>query len=216
MQEQSLGPYKSTHDLVGFHPVILATPGDPGSSFVQLHTQAVSIERILADLPYGSDLFVRIDGDVARAVSTLTAPGSTLTGLTLEFTLDGEDVAVEFEAEDTTFALAAKRINFAAGVQCASINTANKLVIEGAKTGGRDAADASMSYGEVLITGGTALAALGLTESENYGSGTDERVGAGIYARTFPPGALPQKIELSGSSASSTAPARFWVSGKKE
>lgn len=213
--EQSIGGYKSAHDLLGFHPIVVDTAGAVGAAFVRLYTQVAQVQKIIADVPYGADLVLRLNGTTASATSSLTAPSGSLTGLTLEFTLEGEDYAVEFEAADDTFDECARRINFATGLSTASVNAANKLVVAGQKTGGLDAQKAGYQYSKLEITGGTALSAIGLSSGEFYGSSTDERLGAGIYSRAFPAALLPTKIELSGSSGSTTAPARIWVAGKR-
>lgn len=201
----------SSHELVDQTPRVIATSGAVGAAFVQLETPVRQVERLLVDLPGGSDLLLRIGGAVA-SVSGASAPPTLTDGWTAILNIDGLGaVTTSFLAADNTMALAAKRINYAHGAQVASVDpTTGALVIAGTKTGGDDARRAGYAYGSVVIVSGTALAALGLTAGTTYGTGADLRLGGGVHAHSFPAAALPRKLELSGSVASS----RFVVAGK--
>lgn len=203
---------QTSHDLVDSTPLRVSTPGATGSTFVRIPTTVAQIERLFADIPQGSDLVLRLGGAVARVTSTLSVPSDTLENLTADIAIDsGDAVTVEFEASDTTMALVAKRINYAFGSQVARLESGTgRLVIEGARTGNAAAQAAQWQYGLVDIQGGAALSRLGLTTGARYGAGLDERVGGGPYAKSFPSGALPANLEVSGTSSN----ARFWLAGK--
>ena len=199
----------TTHDLIDVSPVgPLATSGAVGVAFVGVPTPVVQVQRLLVDLATGADVLLRLNGSAALV---LGASGAlTLTdGLTLLFAGDGgSTITAEFLATDTTPLLAAKRINYAAGAQVASVDTATaKLRLDGVKTGGPWARAKSRSFGALDILSGTALAALGLVAGTYSGDGDDLRVGSGAQLLRFPASAQPQRIELSGSASG----ARIWV-----
>lgn len=190
----------TTHDYLDPTPKTVATAGAVGAAFVSWPTSVVQIQRVYGQIPASADLWLRWGGDVASVQSSLTAPSGSLDTLTLVLGVDGvSPVTTTFTSADTTMALVAKRINYAHGAAVASVNTAGKLVLSGTKSGGADAKAASRQYGEILITGGSALSALGLTAATTPATGQDERVGAGPYARSFPSTALPRALEISGS-----------------
>ena len=188
----------------------LATSGSVGTAFTELRHQVVAVERIVGDFKTGADVLIRAGGISAYV---LGASGAlTLTdGWTLLFAIDGgATITATFLATDNTPALAAKRINYAAGAQVASVDLATaRLRLDGVRTGGAGARARSQAFGAVDAIGGTALAALGLVVGTFYGDGYDVRVGAGPFVHTFPPAALPRRIELSGSASG----ARIWVAG---
>ncbi len=200
----------TTHDYVDPTPRTVSTSGALGSAFVQLETPVVQVERLVADFPSGTDLVLRCSGEPAEVVGTVTSP--TIAGNeTITMAVDGlGSVTTVLDADDTTIAKIAKRVNFFHGLQIASVDTSGGLAITGSKTGGPDAAAKGWSHGKIAITGGTGLTALGLSIGTTYGSGEDSRVSAGPFSRTFPSSALPTQIELSGSSSN----ARFWIAGK--
>lgn len=193
----------TSHDYVDPTPKSVSTSGAVGANFILWPTSVAQIQRVWGQIPAAADLYFRWGGDVAEVLSSLTAPGSSLTGLTLVCSVDGgSPVTTTFESGDTTLALAARRINYAHNAPIASIDAAtSKLVLAGARTGGADAKAASRQYGEINITGGTALSALGLAVGTTPGAGTDERIGSGPYVRSFPSSALPRALEISGSAS---------------
>lgn len=189
------------HDYLDSTPLTLATSGDVGTVFLDWPTSVIEIERIIGFVPPAADLIFRFGGAVAEVTSVLNNPSAPLDTLTLTLSFEGgSPVTTTFTGADTTMALAAKRINYAHGAQVASLSTPDGfLVLTGARTGGADAKVAGYLYGEVNIISGTAATALGLTIGVTSGAGTDERVGAGPYARTFPTGNLPTNFQISGS-----------------
>ena len=204
----------TTHDLVDSTPLVVSTSGAVGANFVPWPTSVAQIERVASDapLPLATDVYLRWGGAVASCTGTLSTPSGSLSALTLVLSVDGGNaVTTTFDTTDTTIALAAKRINYAHAAQVASVDTAGKLKLSGARTGSADAKAASRQYGELTISGSsTALSALGLTAGVYSGAGTDERVGAGPYARSFPSTALPRALEISGSCSG----ARLTLAGK--
>lgn len=202
---------ETTHDLVDASPVgPLATPGATGTHFVVVPTPVAQVQRLICDWPTGSDVIIRTGGTPA---SVLGASGalSLADGDTLLLAVDGgPTITATFLATDATPELAAKRINYAAGATVASVDAPTaRLRLDGVKTGGATARSRARAFGAIEIVGGTAVAALGLTVGTTYGDGDDVRVGAGPLALTFPPGASPRRIELSGSASG----ARIWVAG---
>lgn len=200
----------SSHDYVDVTPRNVAT-GVVGASFVTLESPVAQVERFLADVPQGADLAVRLGGTVASVLGSVASP-SIAGGETLELAVDGASpTVVTLQAGDSTVALVAKRINYATGALVASVDsTTGGLRLTGTRTGGADAKTKGWSYGAIALVGGTALTPLGLAAGVTYGAGDDQRVGPGLFAKTFPAGALPRRIELSGSALG----ARFWVAGK--
>lgn len=201
----------SSHDYLDPTPRNVSTAGAVGAAFVTLETPVAQVERLVADIPQGSDLVLRAGGLVAELLGASAAPTFS-GGEQLVFAIDaGGNVTATFEVGDNTVALAAKRINYALGFVAADIDpTTGKLRLRGLRTGGADAAALGWSYGLVKIVSGSAMATLGLSAGSTYGAGFDERVGGGPFAKTFPAGALPRRLELSGSAQG----AKFWVAGK--
>lgn len=200
----------TSHDYVDPTPRDVSTSGAIGAAFVELPTSVVQIERFVASLPPGADIVLRSGGAVAEVLGASAATGfSGGEGAVLAIDAGG-NVTVTFESTDTTQALAAKRINFFFGAQVADTDTAGKLRLRGLRTGGADAAAKGWAYGLVKVVSGSALSGLGLSAGSTYGQGDDQRCGAGPLAKTFPAGALPRRIELSGSATG----AKFWVAGK--
>lgn len=201
----------SAHDYLDPTPRNVSTAGAVGAAFVDLPTPVAQVERLAADLPAGSDLVLRAGGLAAEVLGGSAAP-VFVGGEELVLAIDaGGNVTATFEAGDATLALAAKRINYALGFVAADVDpTTGKLRLRGLRTGGADALAKGWAYGRVLVVSGTALAALGLTAGSTYGQGDDQRLGGGPFAKTFPAGALPRRLELSGSAQG----AKFWVAGK--
>lgn len=200
----------TSHDYLDGTPRNVSTAGAVGAAFVQLETPVVQIERIVADLPASADLVLRFGGAVAEVLGASAAP-SFAGGEQAVLAIDaGGNVTVTFEAGDNTQALAAKRINYAFGAQVADLDTSGKLRLRGALTGGADAEAKGFGFGKVKVVSGSALAALGLTAGSTYGQGDDQRAGPGSFVKTFPAGALPRRLELSGSAGN----AKFWLAGK--
>jgi hypothetical protein len=201
----------TTHDRVDPTPIDVATSGAVGAVFVDHPTSVRQIERIVADVPSGADVVFRFGGAVATVLGSVSSP-SISGGETIELAIDaGDPVETELEAGDTTIAKIAKRINFAHGAQIASVDgTTGKLRLTGVLTGGADAKAKGFAYGEIEIVGGTGLSALGLTEGSTFGSGDDQRVGPGLFAKTFPSGARPSRLELSGTASG----LKVWTAGK--
>ena len=198
----------SSHELIDATPKPVSTSGSPGAVFIEVPTSVMQIERCRIDVPMGSNIWLRWDGAPASVLSSKTTPDS-LTGLTLELAVDtGGTIETTFTSDDTTMALAAKRINYYHGAEVASVS-AGKLKLTGASTGGADAKEAGRQYSLVNVVGGTALSALGLTEGITYGSGLDENIG-GPVEKTFYSGNLPESLEVSGSCSG----ARFMLAGK--
>lgn len=200
----------TSHDYLDGTPRNVSTAGAIGAAFVQLETPVVQIERLVADIPAGADLVLRMGGAVAEVLGASAATGFSGSETAVLAVDAGGNVTVTFEAGDTTQALAAKRINWAFGAQVADLDTSGKLRLRGARTGGADAEARGWAYGKVKVVSGSALTGLGLTAGSTYGQGDDQRVGAGPFAKTFPAGALPRRLELSGSAQG----AKFWVAGK--
>lgn len=203
--------FPTTHDLTDQVPQgALATAGAVGSAFVELRYQVVQVERLWGSLGAGADVLFRFGG---AAASVLGASGAiTLTdGLDIVLAIDGgSPVTVSFLATDNTPALVAKRINYAAGAQVASVDgPTGKLKLDGVRTGDAGAKQRGHSYGAVQVVSGSAVSALGLTVGTTFGSGEDSRKGPGLLIHTFPPGSLPRRIELSGSAPG----AQLWVAG---
>lgn len=201
----------TTHDLIDATPLgALSTSGGIGTRFLSLPTVVAQVQRIVGDFPTGTDVLLRFGG-VAAFVLGASGALTIEDGWTLSLAVDGgPTVTVEFMATDTTPALAAKRINYAAGAQVASVDApSGRLRLDGVNTGGTDARAKGRLFGAVDILGGTALAALGLVVGTTSGDGDDVRVGAGPLVHTFPSGAQPRRIELSGSASG----ARLWVAG---
>lgn len=201
----------TSHDLVDLSPVgPLSTSGGIGTTFVTVPTSVQQIQRVVGDFPTGTDLLLRFGG---VAAFVLGASGAlTLTdGWTLLFAVDGgPTITVNFLSTDNTPALAAKRINYAADAQVASVDPATaRLRLDGVKTGGPGARAKSRSFGAIDILSGSALAALGLVAGTYSGDGDDIRVGSGPFVHTFPSGSQPRRLELSGSASG----ARLWVAG---
>lgn len=201
----------SVHDYVDGTPQNVATSGAAGAAFLKLPTSVVQIERIVADITPGSDLVLRVDGRVASVLGANAAP-AIVGGETLVLAIDqGGQITVTFVAGDTTIAKVAARINFALGLQVASVDLSTGFLrLSGFLTGGSDAKTAGWQAGSVQLVSGTALALLGLTAGTTWGSGRDQRLGAGPFCKSFPTSGLPRLIELSGTSNG----ARFWVAGK--
>ncbi len=200
----------TTHDLIDPTPKAISTSGSPGAVFATVPTSVAQIERARIELPAGSNVWLRWSGAAASVLSSKTTPDS-LTGLTLELKIDnGTTIETTFISDDTTMALAAKRINYYHGAQIASVDQATgKLKLTGVKSGGADAKTAGRQYGEVSVVGGTALSALGLSVGVTNGSGLDEQVG-GPLEKTFSSGGLPTSLEVSGTCSG----ARFMLAGK--
>jgi hypothetical protein len=200
----------TSHDYVDPTPRNVSTAGGVGAAFVQLETPVAQVERFVADLPAGTDLVLRFGGAVAEVLGTSAATGFS-GGETAVLAIDaGGNVTVTFESTDTTQALAAKRINWALGAQVADTDSDGKLRLRSLRTGDAGAAAKGYAYGRVRVVSGSALAGLGLVAGDTYGQGDDQRVGSGLFAKTFPAGALPRRVELSGSAQG----AKFWVAGK--
>jgi hypothetical protein len=202
----------TTHDYVDATPLNVATSGITGLVFTKLPMATAQVERLAADIPPGSDLVLRTGGAVASVLGTTAAP-SIVGAETLVLAVDGgSQFTTTFVAGDTTIAKVAARINFfAGGSQVASVDTATGFLrLSGLLTGGADAKTAGRQSGSVQVVSGTAAALLGLTVATVYGSGDDQRVGAGPFLKTFPTSGLPRLIEVSGTSNG----ARFWVAGK--
>ena len=206
-------PSATVHDYVDRTPINVATQGFPGSAFITLPTSVVTVERLIADLAVGTNLVVRLGGAVAALVGAL-GPFTFVGGETLIFATDnGVSHTATFANTDTTLALVAARINYAAGgVIVADTDPATlRLRLRGSVTGGAAAYAAGFQYGAVSILGGTALSILGLSAGVTYGKGTDLQVGgAECLQIPFPSGAQPQRIELSGTCPN----ALFFVAGR--
>lgn len=200
----------TSHDYVDPTPRNVSTAGAVGAAFVQLETPVVQVERFVADLPSGTDLVLRFGGSVAEVLGASAATGFS-GGETAVLAIDaGGNTTVTFEAGDTTQALAAKRINWALGLAVADTDTTGKLRLRSLRTGDAGALAKGFAYGRVRVVSGTGLTGLGLTAGDTYGQGDDQRVGPGPLVKTFPAGALPRRVELSGSAQG----AKFWVAGK--
>lgn len=204
-------PVASSHDYVDATPRNVATAGALGATFVQLETPVAQVERFVADVPAGADLVARFGGAPAVVVGSVTSP-TIAGGETIQLAIDaGSPVTTTLQAGDTSIALVAKRINYAHGAQVASVDpTTGGLRLTGVLTGGADARARGFGYGLVQVIDGTGLSALGLSAGSTYGTGDDQRVGAGLFAKSFPAAALPRRIELSGTASG----AKFWVAGK--
>lgn len=201
----------TTHDLIDLSPVgPLSTSGGIGTRFVTIPTSVVQVQRLVGDFPTGTDVLMRFGG---VAASVLGASGALVLtdGWTLLFAVDGgSTITVNFLAADNTPALAAKRINYASNAQVASVDASTgRLRLDGVNTGGPGARAKSRLFGAIDILSGTAVTALGLVAGTYSGDGDDVRVGAGPFVHTFPSGAQPRRIELSGSASG----ARLWVAG---
>lgn len=200
----------TSHDYVDATPRNVSTAGAVGAAFVQLETPVVQVERFVAQIPPSADLVLRFGGAVAELLGASAATGFS-GGETAVLAIDaGGNVTVTFEAGDSTQALAAKRINWALGAQVADTDSDGKLRLRSLRTGDAGAAAKGYAFGRVRVVSGSALAGLGLVAGDTYGQGDDQRVGAGLFAKTFPSSALPRKVELSGSATN----AKFWVAGK--
>jgi hypothetical protein len=197
------------HDYLDPTPRNVST-GAVGVTFVALPTSVALIERVVVDVPPGSDLVLRFGGAVAQLIGTAIAP--VFTNETLQLAVDdGSTVTTTFSGSDTTLLAIARRINFAHGQQIADVDVLGRLRLRGLRTGGADAWAKGWSYGRLSVVGGTAVASLGLTTGAVYGQGDDQRVGAGPFCKTFPSGAWPTGLELSGTAQG----ARFWLAGKQ-
>jgi hypothetical protein len=202
----------TVHEYVDQAPRNIATPGAIGESFVQLETPVQQVERLVADLPIGADIVLRAGGLPAVVVGTVAGAIAPAGGEAAVFNVDGQgQVTATLQAGDTSIALAAKRFNYAAGAQVASVDpSTGGLRMAGIFTGGADARSKGWQAGSVQFVSGSALSLLGLSVGTTYGAGDDQRLGAGPFVKPFPAGALPRRIELSG-----TAPgAKFWLAGK--
>ena len=78
------------------------------------------------------------------------------------------------------------------------------------KTGGADAEARGWAAGSVEVVSGSGLALVGLVAGTTYGSGDDQRVGAGLFVKSFPAASLPRLLELSGSATN----LKIWAAGK--
>lgn len=202
----------TSHDYVDPTPMNVSTPSGLGVFFTPLRTSVAQVERIVADLPPGADLVLRCGGLPAVLFGTLVPPAFA-GGETLQLGVDdGSVVTTTFQVGDTTLGLITRRINFAHGAPVAYLDAQGRLMLTGARTGGADAAARGWSYGRLVVAGGSALTALGLVAGTVYGAGDDQRLGPGLFVKTFPASALPRLLELSGTASG----ARFWVAGKAQ
>lgn len=201
----------SSHDLVDPTPRAVATSGAIGAAFVTLPTSVAQIERVVADVPPGADLVMRFGGLPAVLVGSLSVIDAPVAE-TIVLAIDGADpVTTTLTSADTTIALVAKRINYAHGAQVASVDpSTNRLRLAGVKTGGADAAAKGWAAGSVRVVSGSGLALVGLVAGTTHGSGDDQRVGAGVFAKSFPAASLPRLLELSGSATN----LKTWLAGK--
>jgi hypothetical protein len=201
----------TSHDLVDPTPRAVATSGAIGTAFVSWPTSVQQIERLIADVPAGADLVFRFGGLPAVLVGSLSVIDAPV-AQTIVLAIDGADpVTTTLTSADTTIALVARRINFYHGAQVASVDpSTNRLRLTGVKTGGADAAAKGWSAGIVEVVSGSGLALVGLEAGTTYGSGDDQRVGAGLFAKTFPAASLPRLLELSGSATN----LKIWAAGK--
>ena len=209
----------TSHDYVDATPRNVATAGNPGTAFVLLPTAVVHIERFLASVPLGAALVLRFGGAVATvlgSVAGVIAPGGG--NPTLVLGVDGAPSATAiFAATDTSIQLAANRINGALASAGLSAVVAivdpitGGLRLTGLKTGGADAQAKAFSFGAIALSAtSTGLALLGLTAGTTYGAGDDQYVGAGLFAKTFPPSNLPAQLELSGTATN----LKTWTAGR--
>ena len=192
----------TSHEYVDPTPINVGTLGSPGTSFIPLRTSVVQVERLMMDVPPGSDLVLRVGGLVAALFGVSAAP--TFVGgetLVLAVDTDSAPTTTTFASGDTTIADIARRINFAHRAQVAGVDALGRLTLVGFRTGGADARAKQWSYGRLSVGGGTAVAALGLQVGDVYGAGDDQRIGPGPFVKTFPAGALPRLLELSGAAA---------------
>jgi hypothetical protein len=211
-QAQVRDPVASVHEYVDQTPRNVSTPGALGAAFVMLETPVQQVERLVADLPPGTDLILRTGGLPAVVVGTVTGAIAPAGGETLAFQVDGLGaVTATLQSGDTNIALAAKRLNYAAGSQVASQDPiTGGLRVAGQLTGGASAQARGWQAGSVQLVSGSALGLLGLVPGTTWGAGDDQRLGAGPFAKPFPAAALPRRIELSGTSSG----AKFWIAGK--
>lgn len=187
----------------------MSTPNGAGSAFARVPTPVAQVERFVGDFAIGSSGFIRFGGAEAIVLGGNTSPVFS-GGETLDIAIDGQATfTTTFLNTDNTLALAVKRINYAAGAPVASL-VAGRLVLTGTKSGGAGAMQESRQFGLVQVVGGSAMAQLGLSASAAYGKGFDLPIAPGMLVLTFPPGALPTRIELSGSVPS----AKFTIAGK--
>lgn len=199
----------TSHDYVDRTPRVVSTAGAVGAAFSQLETPVAQVQRMIVDLRAGADVVMRLSGAVAKVTGGTSAPTFS-GGETLVLNVDGAgNVTTTFEAGDNTLALAVKRINYAHGLPVASL-VANALTLSGSLTGGAAAEARGWQRGKIVVVSGSALSALGLTAGTTYGAGDDLRLGAGMQQFAFATGALPTRVELSGSASAS----RFVIAGK--
>lgn len=175
----------------------IATAGAIGAEFVDLDVlqelDAIEFLYVRTD----RQLRFRIGAEVAEVLGVGAAFGTVLNGETLTFDLDGVSIVATFVVPgDTTAAAIAARINAACALaglatpRCTVDAASGQLRISGILTG---------AAGEVAITGGTAVAKLGLTGLTDTGAGADVDVD-GPALITFPrfPNA-PERIQVSGA-----------------
>lgn len=193
-------PSATTHDLLNTTNLPpIETSGAVGSTFVDVVTPVVGIERVFGLLGTGSDAWLRFGGERAELFGD-DGPFVLVDDDPLPLTIDGGSlVTVLFAATDTTPTLAAKRINYFAGKSIADVADDGRLRLFGMRTGGAGARFEGRSYGAINVGAGAAVAKLGLAVGVVYGEGMDVRLGAGAFALPFPSAAKQGRIELSGS-----------------
>lgn len=168
---------------------------NPGEyTVLPVSEQFTSIE--LLALKTSGALQLRLDGGAAVATTAVLFPVADLSGLTLEFGLDGYPIAVTFAAGDDTAEDVARRINAAAALAGAPFRPATVLAaqveIRGVKTG---------AAGVLSAFTGTAAEPLGLDVFVG-GVGTGEDITIdGLQLWQFPRAAGVKRIEVSGQAS---------------
>lgn len=192
----------SEHDLIDETYRKVATAGDVGAAFVDVPSPVAQFERLVAHLPAETDLVIRLGGTPATVLGSVSGAVAPAGGETVQLDVDGGGtVTAILDAADTSIALVAKRINFAADAKVATVDgTTGGLRLTGTKTGDAGAAARGHSHGVINVVGGTGLALVGLTAGKTYGAGRDSHVGPGLVALPFPASDLPKRVEVSGSS----------------
>lgn len=167
-------------------PLEFVTPG--------CATSLSSIEMLYmrCDAP----LTLRIGGAVARVVGVAgTYPTLFAGGETMTVAIDGGAVnTVTFQATDQSLTDVVERVNselVLAGLPPAvyALAVGSQLAIQGLKTG---------PEGIVNITGGTALATLGLTAGTSLGAGSDMVVNGSVGPIEFYKVGAPTTIQVKG------------------
>lgn len=168
------------------------------AAFVPLALTSTIAQIEFVAIQSSGPIKLRINGAPASALSSAIFPVAGLSGLTLDFTVDGVAVSVTFAAGDDTAADVANRINSAAALAGATwlpatVDESGQVRVSGLLTG---------PQGSLSAFTGTAVALLGFDSfAGGTGSGADVDVD-GLFVAQFPRGALSAtRLEVSGQAS---------------